>query len=337
MSKILSVIIPTYNAENFLEKCLASFDKMEKHILKKCEILVVNDGTPDNSMQIAEKFAKKEPDVFKIVNKKNGGHGSAINAGVEHIQGSYFKVVDADDWVDTKEAVKVIIDLEIETADVILTGYRTFDVQTEEYEQYSITLDDYNRQYNLAQLMEQWRNVEWGFTFHGIIYRTDFYRQKHCKLIEHVYYEDWEYATIPLCYAEKIRCSNTHMYCYRIGDVNQSVSTQNQVKRLDDTSKVIERLLEKGKNRTEFSAGGCEYWKKKTTMLINSFYEIALLMDRKKKEGRKKAKTLHSKIVQEAPGIAQENKCKYQIFMILNHMHVSDQVYRKILNVVKGK
>ena len=112
MSKILSIIIPTYNAEKFLNKGLSSFlvcrdtdaqtaqhnckmategrfeeIDIDKAILDKLEVIVVNDGTPDRSVEVAQKFVDWYPDTFVIVNKTNGGHGSAINTGVEHVRG----------------------------------------------------------------------------------------------------------------------------------------------------------------------------------------------------------------------------------------------------------
>ena len=101
-NKILSIIVPTYNAEKFLDKGLSSFLVDDNSILNEIEVVVVNDGTPDNSVAVAQKYVDRYPNVYRILNKKNGGHGSAINAGVGIINGRYFKVVDADDWVDTQ-------------------------------------------------------------------------------------------------------------------------------------------------------------------------------------------------------------------------------------------
>ena len=335
MDKILSIIIPTYNAEAYLEKCLQSIMDMSATILPKCEVVVVNDGSPDNSIKIAEEFVSKYPDVCKLVNKENGGHGSAINEGIRHTSGRYFKVLDADDWVNTEETEKTIQELETEMADAIIMGYTTYHIGTGAYEKYTVKVEDYNRVYHLSELMQMWRNVEWGMTFHGIMYKREFYQKLNYHLIEHVYYEDQEYATIPMCHAEKIRCMNTYMYVYRIGDVNQSVSDVNQVKRLPDAQKVIERMLQRGKDCEQFSVGGKEYWSKKVTMLINSYYEIALLK-KKHSEGRKDANNLERIVRLESKELAEKNKKKYYVFVILNYLGVSDKMYRRMLKIVKG-
>ena len=91
MNKILSIIIPTYNAEQFLDKGLSTFIMEDKEMMDKLEVLIVNDGTKDNSVEVAQKFVDRYPNTFKIINKENGGHGSAINTGVENVTGKYFK------------------------------------------------------------------------------------------------------------------------------------------------------------------------------------------------------------------------------------------------------
>ncbi len=334
MDKILSIIIPTYNAEAYLEKCLNSIILINKELLEKCEVIVINDGTPDNSAQIAKKFVEKYPSVCKLVNKENGGHGSAINTGVQHITGKYFKVLDADDWVNSKETEKTIKKLITETADVVITGYTTYHIGTQKYKKYSVKVNNYDRDYNLSELMKMWKNVQYGMTFHGIIYKKEFYHSLGYTLIENVYYEDQEYATIPLCYTKNIHCMNTYMYVYRIGDVNQSVSDMNQIKRLSDAQKVVERMLEKGGNCQQFEIGGKEYWTKKITMLINSYYEIALLKKRGL-EGRQNARILERKVKKINKELSDKNRKKYFVFLMLNYLGVRDKTYRKILKIVK--
>ena len=84
--KILSIIIPTYNAAKFLDKGLSSFIIDDNSLLNMLDIIVVNDGSTDNSVEIAQKYVNKYPDVYRILNKENGGHGSAINEGVKIIK-----------------------------------------------------------------------------------------------------------------------------------------------------------------------------------------------------------------------------------------------------------
>lgn len=96
MNKILTVVIPTYNIEKYIETCLNSFVIPE--VMEKLEVLVVNDGSKDSSAVLARAYEERYPDTFRVIDKENGGHGSTINRGLLEAAGTYFKVVDGDDW-----------------------------------------------------------------------------------------------------------------------------------------------------------------------------------------------------------------------------------------------
>ena len=100
MKKVLSVIIPVYNMEKYIRQCLESL--MIKEVLDKIEILVVLDGSTDRSEEIAMEYAKAHPYSVRVISKPNGGHGSAINTGMDNAVGEYVKVLDSDDWVNEK-------------------------------------------------------------------------------------------------------------------------------------------------------------------------------------------------------------------------------------------
>jgi glycosyltransferase involved in cell wall biosynthesis len=126
--KILSVVVPMYQAESYIARCLDSFLVPEPGVLDKVEILVIDDGGTDGAAAIAEMYAKRYPDTYRVFHKENGGHGSGINYGIEHAAGTYFKVVDADDWVDTEAFGRLVRALEklVESetgADVVYTGF----------------------------------------------------------------------------------------------------------------------------------------------------------------------------------------------------------------------
>ena len=86
MDKLLTVVIPAYNIEKYEEQCLSSFVKPKA--LPEIEVLVVNDGSSDRTVEIAEKYVQKYPDIFRVINKENGGHGSTINRGIEEARGT---------------------------------------------------------------------------------------------------------------------------------------------------------------------------------------------------------------------------------------------------------
>ena len=94
--KLLTIVIPVYKVEKYIRQCLDSIivplDQMEK-----LEVIIVNDGTPDNSAVIAHEYADRYPDTIKVIDKENGGHGSAWNVGLESATGKYIRFLDSDD------------------------------------------------------------------------------------------------------------------------------------------------------------------------------------------------------------------------------------------------
>lgn len=95
--KKVSVIVPVYNTEKYLKKCL---DSLVNQTLKDIEVLVINDGSPDNSKEIIEEYEKKYPDIIKGICKENGGLSDARNYGLDIATGEYIGFVDSDDWVE---------------------------------------------------------------------------------------------------------------------------------------------------------------------------------------------------------------------------------------------
>ena len=119
--KILTVTIPSYNVEAYLEDCLESFVNSE--VMDDIEVLIVNDGSSDNTVKIAQRYVDKYENTFRLINKENGGHGSTINTGVREAKGKYFKVVDGDDWVDTRSFIHLVKVLKESDADIVASNY----------------------------------------------------------------------------------------------------------------------------------------------------------------------------------------------------------------------
>ena len=103
--KTISFAVPCYNSANYMEKCVKSLLPCGDDI----EIILVDDGsTRDNTAEIADRLVEEHPGIVRAIHKENGGHGSAVNAGLEAAEGFYYKVVDSDDWLD-KKAMDVIM------------------------------------------------------------------------------------------------------------------------------------------------------------------------------------------------------------------------------------
>ena len=117
--KLLSIAIPCYNSQDYMEKCIESLLVGGEEV----EILVVDDGSSDRTAEIADAYAAKYPTIVKAIHQENGGHGEAVNAGIRNATGLYFKVVDSDDWVNKEAYIRIL-----ETLYELLRGPQTVDL-----------------------------------------------------------------------------------------------------------------------------------------------------------------------------------------------------------------
>ena len=220
--KILSIIIPSYNSEPYLDKCIRSL--LAPEVLDKLDIMIVNDGSADGTAAVAEKYCAAYPNSVRLISQENKGHGGALNTGFAAAVGKYLKPIDADDWVETENLPQLVHLLENSDSDVVLTHHHTIDIGTGEIKNWRSYPEEFGRSYSLDEIMAQWKSFDRSLTFHGITYKTAFYRQYGIQLSEHVFYEDHEYATFPCCHAKTVTPFDLFVYDYRIGDVQQSVS-----------------------------------------------------------------------------------------------------------------
>lgn len=332
--KLLSILIPTYRAEAYLDKCLTSFIMEDTALFERLEVIVVNDGSPDGSRDIAEQYRKRYPSVYRILDKENGGHGSAINAGAKEAKGLYFKVIDADDWVDKDGFHAFMRKLEMiekeneeKQPEVLTTPYLRYDIGTGKTEEKSAKPKQYDQNYTLSEVMDQWLYCHEVMHFWGLTYQTDFYRKLGYQLAEGVFYEDQEYATVPISYATKVRFLNTLVYVYRVGDVNQSVFGDTQVKRRAHLEKVLDRLVAQYGQQSQMPAGADRYYRKKTAMVVTSYYQIMLLKNKDKKMGRRAVAKLNQMLESKAPAIYQMTRNKCKGFIAFSYLHISNQAY----------
>ncbi len=238
MWKVLTVVVPAYNAEAYLKKNLDSFCRA--CVLEDTEVLVIDDGSADMTGEIAEEYAVRYPNFIRVIHKKNGGHGSGINSGLNCARGFYFKVVDADDWVDP-EAFEKLLDIlrkqvavlkESETrqrevaADIVYSGFQWAVQQN--------GASDHFRYENSE--CSPFRGVEYGRNYcfdeiadrlyirmHNMTIRTAILQENKINLDESCFYVDAEYISYPIPWVKTICFVDANVYRYRIGRVGQSV------------------------------------------------------------------------------------------------------------------
>ena len=325
--KILSLVIPAYNSEKFLDKCIQSM--LHPDVLQDIEIIIVNDGSTDRTPEIAVSYCEQYPDTVRLINQENKGHGGALNTGCAVASGKYLKAIDADDWVVTEHLPLFIQKLSECESDVVLTPHHTIDISSGEVCDWKCYPSAYEKEYTFSGIMRDWGAYERSLTFHGITYRTDFYREKAEPLPEHVFYEDHVYATFPCCYAESITPMGLFIYEYRIGDCSQSVSRQNQLKRHAHMETVL-RVMEQRYAEMSDSPNRM-YVGKKLECVLLSYFVTTLLADPNRKEGRVLAGRELERCKDSAPRVASALERKYMIFLFMNRLHMTDVTWEKIL------
>lgn len=325
--KTLSFIIPAYNSEAFLRKCLDSM--LSPEVLARLDILVVNDGSTDATPTIAQEYCRRYPDSVCLLSQENKGHGGALNTGCAAARGKYLKVIDADDWVVTENLPAFLAALEACESDVVLTHYHTIDVTTGETKSWRSFPEAFGAQIDFAKIMADWRGYDRSLTFHGITYRSDFYREHGHALLEHVFYEDHEYATFPCCYAGSITPLDLFVYEYRIGDVNQSVAAANQLKRIGHTQDVLQRMAELLHALPE--SDGKRYAAMKTQGLLLSYLTTALLVCPDRRQGRRLAEAEMARMAALAPEVCRLVGTKYRVFRLFGRLHISKSTWDRIL------
>lgn len=326
--KLLSFIIPSYNCQNYLKKCLASM--LHPELLEQLDIIVVNDGSQDGTQAIAEEFVKAYPGTVRLINQENKGHGGALNTGCAAAMGKYLKVIDADDWVETANLPAFLDFLERCDSDVVLTHHYTIDISSGEILHWKCYPRQFEKSYTLEQIMECPGNFDRSLTFHGITYRTDFYHSKAMQLSEKVFYEDHEFATVPCCFAASVTPLDLFIYHYRIGDVEQSVSQTNQLKRLSHMETVLNRLIREY-NALELTEGGRAFFEMKAQVVLLSYITTVMLVEPDRKKGRKLGQATMDAFRTQLPGAYDRSVNQYRIFRLMNRLHISKASWEKLL------
>lgn len=321
MEKILSIIVPSYNCQNFLDVGIPTF--LDSPALEALDIIIVNDGSSDGTAEAAEKYCARYPDSIRLISQVNKGHGGALNTGCAAARGKYLRIVDADDWVQTEQLAPFVEFLRSCDSDVVLNHYRTVDISNGEIKERRLPAEAFAKAMTLGDMMADRVNFEQILALHGITYRTDFYREKGIQLTEHVFYEDVEYATIPCCFAKTIACADLFLYEYRIGDVQQSVSDVSQLKRIAHVEKVLDRMMrEYSRIKDQLDEGQHRYFCIKTRSLLLRYCTTVLLLEPDRAKGRRMAADMVGIFRGQLPAVHRMVQRQYLVLRALNALHV---------------
>ena len=241
--KLITVVVPVYKVEPYIDKCLSSLIVPEEQ-LPLLEVIVVNDGTPDRSAEMARKYEKRYPDVFRVIDKENGGHGSAWNRGVKEATGKYLRFLDSDDWFTTSEFSRLIERLKTLDVDVVISNYNRYYAETGETIKHPMYLEDGVDQTFTTEDFD-WSKLSWErFNFWGCTYRTSILKNEYPLFIEGVFYDDAILFILPAFRSKSFHVFDATIYNYLIGRAGQSASPQVRKKRLNDYKKTYFQVFD---------------------------------------------------------------------------------------------
>lgn len=241
--KYISFVIPSYNSQDYLSNAVESLLPGEEDI----EIIIVNDGSKDRTSEIGHEYADKYPNIVRVVDKENGGHGDAVNAGLAHASGKYFKVVDSDDWVDRKALLKIIdllkeFECQKQEVDMLISNYV--------YEKEGAA---HKKCIHYRNVLPQDKIFGWSdigrfrlgqyILMHSVIYRTDMLKLSQLTLPKHTFYVDNIYVYYPLPCVRKIYYLDVDFYRYYIGREDQSVNEKVMISRIDQQIFVTKKMI----------------------------------------------------------------------------------------------
>ncbi len=275
MGKVLSVVVPAYNVEQYLGEALESclIDAMDS-----LEVLVVVDGSKDKSLLVAQKYESRYPSVFRAIYKENGGYGSVVNLGIQEAEGRYFKVLDGDDWFNPQSLESIVGFLGEATDDLIACQMEFVYQESGEHK----IVDE-------CRPLKPWLSnpvcdIEGCVTMHSFVYRTELLRACGINLPSHCLYTDTILVSLAFDKAETVYYRPEVLYRYRLDRPGQSIDISSKLSHLEDVELVLDCLMDELDRTHEINS----MVGRQCLAIVESHYRFICEHSREKKESIKR-------------------------------------------------
>ena len=224
--------------EKYLRRCLDSL-VIDEEGMKQLEVLVINDGSKDSSSQIAHEYQDKYPDTYRVIDKENGNYGSCINRGLKEATGKYVKVLDADDWFDTKVLATVVKNISEIDVDLVLTSMNTVNLEGG-----LLAVKHLSNQpsYKIYEFADTCSTPFEPIFMHHVMYRLAILKDMHYTQYEGISYTDMQWVFSPMAYVKKAVNYPLCLYQYMVGRDGQTMNPDIVKKSLGQLLKMIEGL-----------------------------------------------------------------------------------------------
>ena len=277
-NKLLTVIVPSYNMEEYLPKCLGSLIVPDEALLQRLDVIVVNDGSKDRTSEIAHQFERDHPGIFRVIDKKNGNYGSCINSALPKAKGFYVKVLDADDSVDTGNFLQLLsvtneeCVLGVSAADLIITDYARVSGHNNVN-----SIISYVFPHGGGHLLSEAILDDNRFTIHSIVYRTDMVRASGYRQSEGISYTDTEWIIEPMSSVHFVHYLPIPVTRYLLGRSGQTMELRNRISHFQDIVLIAQNLIAHYSERKRYGvAQSLPYYEHQVLRVIYSVYYSSL-------------------------------------------------------------
>lgn len=236
MNKILSVSVASYNVEQFIKQNMESFIGTE--VSSKIELLIIDDGSKDNTAAIAKEYEEKYPETVKLVQQKNAGPGATVNTGLKNATGKYFRMVDGDDWVNKEDLVIYINFLEEHDVDVVYTDYCLVDNDTGKEVPQRLEFSNKNTVLPYDEVAGKL-----SVLMHNVTYKTSVLKDNGF-VMDNCFYTDTEYLLFPIKHLKTVAVLDCLIYMYRVSLATQSININSLVRNKNMHILVLKHLIE---------------------------------------------------------------------------------------------
>lgn len=220
LEKKLSIVVPVYNVQSYIEKCIRSLEQQDIEA-DDYEILVIDDGSPDDSATIVERLQQEYSNI-RLLHKSNGGLGSARNYGIKHAVGEYIMFVDSDDYIENNVFSIMLPELYEHNLDYL--GYGIFDIRGDDYRD---GFENIERPKNIISGLEYIKNYQISISACTHILKTEIYRKNNIYFNEEIIHEDYDFVLRMYQFCNRMKFIDLHVYNYVIKESGSITSIRN--------------------------------------------------------------------------------------------------------------
>lgn len=289
---ILSIVVPVYGVAQYLPKCVDSLLHQDLRE-EEYEIILVDDGSPDNCGAICDEYASKHSNV-RVIHRKNGGLSAARNSGIDAANGKYVQFVDSDDYLEPNVLKALVNKMEADRLDILRFNYQNVNEKGKVFSPNKVDKPFMDYRDEVCDGL-RFLNERLGFACYAVQFmlKTEMLKPSENRFVEGIYFEDTEWTPRILVQAKRVTSVDMVVYNYlmRVGSITQSVETAKKKKSLDDRMLLIDALQRQMQTLTD------DRWHRgmiaQTVITVVSYISNNFYGERRKYLSKLKAKHVH--------------------------------------------